>query len=431
MEFRNIRDRPPEGTAEAGRPPGDRAAGATPDRLVEVAQPEGKGPADRSARELPGAVGAVSAAAAGRDAPRLDRWADRVRSAQVPDRSAQDSTVHRPEGLTTRPALPPDRQKWLERLERAENRSGVRDELKERLNRLEHGHPSSPWHEDGTPRPPAPKLSDLEEPLPRLSDADYKAHVGKVVDGLENARAAGLTTEVLHSFGPDHQEWNIERTRLHKSILDEKWASATGVPCEGRAVIAGGLGGAGKTTVLEKFAQIDRAEYLTINPDEFKKDLAERGSLPEIPGLSPMEASSLAHEESSYLAKQLALRAYAERRNIIWDITMSSSESATRRVDELQDAGYSKIDGVFVDIPVEVSVARSEERHRRGCDLYRAGQGIGGRFVPPTVIRAQADTEFGSVNRQAFEALKNRFDEWSVYDNSVDHRDPVLVEAKH
>jgi predicted ABC-type ATPase len=316
----------------------------------------------------------------------------------------------------------------LERLGGAENRSGVRDELQGRLNQLESGHPSSPRQEDGSPRLPAPRLADLERPDPSLSDTGYKAHVDKVVDGLENARAAGLTTDVLHALGPDHQEWKIERARIHKTILDAKWADAADVPCEGRAIIAGGLGGAGKTTVLESLAQVDRSAYLTIDPDEFKKNLAERRLLPEIPGLSPMESSSLAHEESSFLAKQLSMRASAEGKNIIWDITMSSPDSTQRRVDELREAGYTKIDGIFVDIPVEVSVARSEARHRRGCDLYQTGQGIGGRFVPPTVIRAQADDEFGSVNRKAFETVKDRFDEWSVYDNSVYDRDPVLMD---
>jgi predicted kinase len=310
-----------------------------------------------------------------------------------------------------------------------ENPSGVRDELQTRLNQLEPGHPSSPWHEDGTPRPPAPRLTDLEHPDPRLSDADYKAHVDRVVDGLENARAAGLTTDVLHALGPDYQEWKIERARIHKSILDAKWADAAEVPCERQAIIAGGLGGAGKTTVLETIAQVDRSAYLTIDPDEFKKDLAERRLLPEIPGLSPMEATSLAHEESSFLAKQLSMRASAEGKNVIWDITMSSPDSAQRRVDELREADYTTIGGIFVDIPVEVSVARSEARHRRGCDLYQANQGIGGRFVPPAVIRAQADEEFGSVNRRAFETIKDQFDEWSVYDNSVDDRDPVLIDT--
>lgn len=142
-----------------------------------------------------------------------------------------------------------------------------------------------------------------------------------------------------------------------------------------------------------------------------------------------MESSSLAHEESSYLARQLALRALTDGKNVVWDITMSSQASASRRVDELRSAGYDRIDGIFVDIPIETSIARTEARHRRGCDLYLSGEGAGGRYVPPEVVRAQSDSEFGSTNRRAFESLKDRFDHWAVYDNSVDGRAPILVDS--
>ncbi len=72
-----------------------------------------------------------------------------------------------------------------------------------------------------------------------------------------------------------------------------------------------------------------------------------------------MEASDLVHEESSYIAKrQLALRAQADGKNIIWDITMSSDKKTSERIDELRSAGYSSVEGIFVDIQVETAVTR-------------------------------------------------------------------------
>ena len=141
-----------------------------------------------------------------------------------------------------------------------------------------------------------------------------------------------------------------------------------------------------------------------------------------------MEATELVHEESSHIAKRLALRATADQRNVIWDITMSSRESTEKRIDQLHAAGYS-VTGIFVDIPVEVSVRRAEARHRAGHEDYRAGIGLGGRYVPPEVIRAQSDQEWGSQNRKTFEAVRHRFDQWSRYDNSVDGRPPALADA--
>jgi predicted ABC-type ATPase len=322
-----------------------------------------------------------------------------------------------------------ERQRWADRLDKIENPVSNRTELRDRLNNFEPGHPSSPWDEHGKPRPPAPRLADLERLDPPLSDAAYAAHVTDARKKLDDARASGLKTEKLFALDPDFEEWTLDRAQAHKAILDEKWNSATEIPCERRAIIAGGLGGAGKTTVLDEHRQSDQTQYLTIDPDEFKKVLADRGLVPVVKGLSPMEASTLAHEESSYLARQLAVRAVREGKNVIWDVTMSSSASASRRVDELRSAGYERIAGIFVDIPIETSIQRTEARHRRGCDLYLSGQGSGGRYVPPEVIQAQSDPEFGSKNRRAFETLKDRFDHWTIYDNSVDGRPPILIDS--
>ena len=118
-----------------------------------------------------------------------------------------------------------------------------------------------------------------------------------------------------------------------------------------------------------------------------------------------MEASDLVHEESSVLAKQLAFERKLDGKNLIWDITMSSQESTQERIDDLRAAGYTRIDAVFVDIPIETSIKRTEARHREGHDKWR-GEGLGGRYVPPEVILRQTDPDWGSKNRKNFEAAK-------------------------
>jgi len=57
-----------------------------------------------------------------------------------------------------------------------------------------------------------------------------------------------------------------------------------------------------------------------------------------------LEASDLVHEESSHIAKQLALRAMPEGKNVIWDITMASRESTERRI-RLSDAERTRQHG--------------------------------------------------------------------------------------
>jgi predicted kinase len=216
---------------------------------------------------------------------------------------------------------------------------------------------------------------------------------------------------------------------MHDAIVADLYAVTGDVPCERRALLAGGLPAAGKTTILEHHAGIDRSRYLTINPDEIKEEMAKRGMVPQVAGLTPMEASDLVHEESSYIAKQLALRAVADGKNVIWDITMSTREATEKRILDLRAAGYARVDGMFVDIPVDTSVERADARHRNGHDRFRAGHGLGGRLVPTEMITRMADSDWGSRNRRTFEQVKPLLDSWWRYDNSVDHRAAVLADS--
>jgi predicted ABC-type ATPase len=318
------------------------------------------------------------------------------------------------------------------------DRSGDRDELRQRLQRLPPGHPSSPLEADGSPRPPESGLGcrepsdageNREADRQPLTDAEHTEHVKEVRAQLERARADGLATEARYVTDPDGETWTPERRVVHNAIIAHLYEAASDVPCERRSILAGGLPGAGKTTVLEQHAGIDRTRFLTINPDEIKSEMAKRGMVPEVVGLTPMEASDLVHEESSHIAKQLALRAMPEGKNIIWDITMSSRDSVERRINTMRTAGYQRIEGIFVDIPVDVGIHRSDARHREGHDSYRAGYGQGGRFVPAEVIAAQADPDYGSRNLRTFEQIKLHLDAWLQYDNSVDGQHPVLVDS--
>jgi predicted kinase len=328
------------------------------------------------------------------------------------------------EGLEDRDALP--------------ERPGHRDELEQRLRRLPPGHPSSPVEADGTPKPPEPGLRCREFPDASppgdadwrpLTDAEYAEHVTKVRERLDKARADGLATESRYVTDPDAETWTPERRAGHDAIIADLYGAARDVPCERRAILAGGLPGAGKTTVLEHHAAIDRSQYLTINPDEIKERMAKRGMIPEVAGLTPMEASDLVHEESSHVAKRLARRAMREGKNVIWDITMSSRESTERRISDLRAFDYSRVEGIFVEIPVDIGMRRTEARHREGHGKYRAGHGLGGRFISAEVIGSQADPEWGSRNQKTFEQVKPQLDAWSLCDNSVDGRAPVLVDS--
>jgi predicted kinase len=297
--------------------------------------------------------------------------------------------------------------------------------LDQRLQRLADGHPSSPRYPDN--RPPAGGGEPRE--VRPLTDAEHAEHVAEVRERLAHARATGRETHVQFTLDRGREVWTDERDALHGGIVEDINARCSEVPCDGKAILAGGLPGAGKTTVLREFAGIDLSQYMMINPDVIKEEMAKRGLIPDVIGLSPMEASDLVHEEASHVAKRLASRAESDGRNIIWDFTMSKTSTIADRIDSLRSAGYARIDGVFVDIPVEVSVQRADDRHRKGHDEYRAGIGLGDRYIGEATILKHADSSWGSGNRKNFEELKPKLDGWSMFDNSVDGRAPVLVES--
>lgn len=304
-----------------------------------------------------------------------------------------------------------------------------RESLRERLDRLPDWHPSSPAQPDRA-EGRAENVADGPRARPEpLTDAQHEDRLHHIRDRLADARNRGLATDVQFTDPADNR-WSTERQLVHRELVDEIYASAADVPCEHKAVMAGGLGGAGKSTVLDGHADVERSRYMTVNPDDIKEAMARRGLIPELGGLSPMEASDLVHMESSYIAKRLARRAMDDGKNMIWDITMSSVPSTEERLNDLDRAGYT-VRGIFVDIGIDVAMRRADSRHREGHEDYRAGIGSGGRYVPPEVIEAQADPKWGSVNRHTFEEVKIRFTDWAVYDNSVTGRDPVLIEAGH
>ena len=166
------------------------------------------------------------------------------------------------------------------------------------------------------------------------------------------------------------------------------YQQAGDVPCDWRAVVIGGLPGADKPGVL-RAAGVDQSQYFTISVDRILRLMAARDLIPLIARLTPMEAADLAHVEAQFLAKRAGLRAMADGRNLIWDISMASLPATQALLDTLRLARY-RVGALFAELTVEESVRRADAAHRRGHEEYRAGRGFGGRFIPPEAIRALA-----------------------------------------
>ena len=182
--------------------------------------------------------------------------------------------------------------------------------------------------------------------------------------------------------------WTGEHQRQQGRLVAAMYQAAAGVPGERTAIIAGGLPGADKATVLDR-AEVDRSRFLTVSIDAILDQMAGAGLIPETDGLSPLMRAGQVHAEAQHLAKRVLLRALMDGRNLILDISLASWRAAESWTYALRFADYT-LTAMFADIGVDEAVRLAGEAHRRGEEDFRRGGGHGGRIIPAAAIRALA-----------------------------------------
>ena len=247
-------------------------------------------------------------------------------------------------------------------------------------------------------------------------------------------RDGKITSKIYASSEVPGMEYTKERHLAQQEIIEDVLKSHDKVPREGKAVLSGGMGGAGKTTVLTRYLGMDTSQYITINPDDIKEIMAERGMIPTLRGLTPMECSTLAHQEASYISALIMKRAIAEKRNIILDGTMASMKSMRRRTGQLRDGGYH-MSAVFVDITPETSQKRATSRYQRGMSKYTtSGEGQGGRILPASVNQGNTPEDPTRFRSRSAENLAALYEDGTipstpvVYNNDGDAPQPVAYD---
>lgn len=279
-----------------------------------------------------------------------------------------------------------------------------------------------------------------------ISDADYQAHVKFIKQVNEMANGHGLTLDA--AFKDSYGMWSEEMHLTFEAVVDEAYAELTEnqtKPRDYRALMLGGLPGAGKSSTLKVMREqgmFRDGEWVTVNPDHFKEKILEKGLGPQIEGLTPAETSNFIHEVSSEMNHMLEQLLTAEGYNIIFDITMGGQftegeQSWTEKlINGLETADYV-VDGMFVSVTPDIALSRADRRHRQGLDALRTGvvpaRGdenevkYGGRVVPDAVLakarfpRGDPQGEqYASVNDRNFDKIKDQFGRWAVWDNSED-----------
>ena len=213
------------------------------------------------------------------------------------------------------------------------------------MERLPPGHPSSPYNDDGSRKPPPPDLSAYELPIP--GDPDYRPGTLNVSE----TKASDADADVVHSreppaaqgdldqqLQPEHREGNgdadlREREEYRLSQIADEVVEACR-EAEGRDA-DGNYGDRGLTPSMRSIeSQLDHGhlaenteEFALKTPERFKEKLTERVN--RFPNADPNELAKEIHDGIRY--------------TFIFDF-----EEYTAGVDlaqtELAEAGYDHIE---------------------------------------------------------------------------------------
>lgn len=270
-----------------------------------------------------------------------------------------------------------------------------------------------------------PQVDHMLAWMDEFTPAEAEARRNAILDAVKAAPDTATMHAAMVDGKPKLGVYSAERIAAQEKLIEEykKDVGWDDIPTDREAILSGGLGGAGKGTMLEAM-HIDESKFVTIDPDGLKGYMSKNGMIPTAkslgldgfdPPIRPMELAWTIHEESSHLSKIIANMATTEGRNVILDNTMGS-DSVFRKVSGLREDGYS-ISGVFVDVSVDMSVESALARHMNGT--VRGGDG--GRLVDPALAAAQAPTDdsFRSANAERFDTIKAELDKAVVIDNEA------------
>lgn len=258
-----------------------------------------------------------------------------------------------------------------------------------------------------------------------MSDEEFTLHQHQVDDAVEKAFRDGQATDEAYTANGDGYTWEPDRASLHSDIVRDYLDKQADVPSQRHVLLLAGLPGAGKSTLM-KTKGVDLHDYAVVSADAFKEELAHRGMIPEIAGLSPMEASTLVHEESKHLVNLVLAELEHRGKNIALEVTLNKEGQSKRMLGHFKNQGYT-VSAILADIPAEVSADRAGKRYRSEMEAYRKGTNpIGGRYIPRyDLLKAEAEPGL-TYPRRTFESLKDQFSHWERWDGTK--TPPVLAE---
>ena len=236
------------------------------------------------------------------------------------------------------------------------------------------------------------------------TEADIAERMKNYNDYLASHGNGTLDTRTRYTTSDG--SYTPERKQLHDQILDDLFKDADKAMPDASEqptfVMLGGRGGSGKSSL--KGLAYDPEKTVVIDADKIKTMLPEYSDLfqqkSKYAGLNAWEV----HEESSDIVKE-ALEIAKERGiNVVLDGTMSSTNSALKKIAPFKEAGY-RIEGAYMYLPREESTLRGMGR---GMNLDYSNV-ESGRFVPVDVLLDMKN------NEKTFGEVSGYFDSWGIW----------------
>jgi predicted ABC-type ATPase len=204
--------------------------------------------------------------------------------------------------------------------------------------------------------------------------------------------------------------WSKDRHALHDAAIAYYLDGKTPPAGKKTALFFAGGTASGKSTALKRAPGLEPENAVHIDPDELKKWIPEyrQAALAR-----DRYASSMAHEESSALAKRLYSEAVRRGLNVIIDGTGDSGGNKfLSKLEAAKKDGYD-VSVFMVDAPTEVAVARSVLRGHKT-----------GRFVPLEILR---DTHSNVSKAHLTWRNSDVISSWQLWSTADQGGDPVKM----
>ena len=268
-------------------------------------------------------------------------------------------------------------------------------------------------HLDAEGRVPVPQSRTWIDHLEGMPKYTWQAHWQSGADG-----------KPVHP--DDGGKPTPERAKLHAKITDKFFTREDGTKKKptpaGKqriAVLTMGAPASGKSSVVKDLVKDNN--FVKVDPDAIKDELPEYKTALKA---SARDAAAMAHDESSYLAKQVRRRAMDEGYMLMVDGTGTNAAAYKQLIGDLQDRGYH-VTVVMADLDEETGMERMLSR-AEDC----------GRYVPPAIVKGAYRSIPGNFEEIARTA--DAFQLWDtrgaiarpVWTGAKDQEDAVHVEAR-